>query len=149
MGTVLGKRAGAKVAPTQLTGLRFICGLPVAIVLLFVFHDGGSVIDAQAGDAPALILLALVPGLAALLLYYRGLERTAASAATLAELAFPLTALVVNAIAFDTVLTGTQVVGIVVLAGAVVALSIADRGGERDVGVRQRWRTPEYGVSQA
>jgi DME family drug/metabolite transporter len=140
LGTVLGKHAGAKVAPTQLAGLRFLCGLPVALVLLLVFGDG---VHAQAADVPAIVLLSLVPGLAALLLYYRGLRRTAASAATLAELAFPVTALGAGAIAFGTVLTGTQLAGAALLAGTVVALGLADRRGE--TGIEQRWRPIDLG----
>jgi DME family drug/metabolite transporter len=136
LGTVLGKHAGAKVAPTQLAGLRFLCGLPVAVVLLVALGDG---VHASAADAPAIVTLALVPGLAALLLYYRGLRRTTASAATLAELAFPLTALVVNAIAFGTVLSGTQLIGAALLAATVTTLSLADRHGAPAVGVRPRW----------
>lgn len=133
LGTVLGKRTAAKVAPTQLAGLRFLFGLPVAAVLLLTLGDG---VQARPDDAPALVLLALVPGLIALLLYYRGLRRTTASVATVAELAFPLTALIVNAIAFGTILSATQLVGAAVLATVVVGLGFADRRGARAVGVQ-------------
>ena len=134
LGTVLGKHAGAKVAPTQLAGLRFLCGLPVALLLLVLLGDG---VQATAGDVPAIVLLSLVPGLMALLLYYHGLRRTTASAATVAELAFPVTALIVNAIAFGTVMSGSQLVGVALLAGTVLALGLADRRGGRAVGVWQ------------
>jgi drug/metabolite transporter (DMT)-like permease len=89
-------------------------------------HAGGH-------DVLPIAALALVPGLAALLLYYRGLRRTEASAATLAELAFPLTALVVNALAFGTVLEPTQYAGAALLAGTVVALGVADGRGATGV----------------
>ena len=62
-----------------------------------------------------LLLLALVPGLLGLLLYYRGLERTPASIATFAELAFPATALVVNYLALGATIDATQAVGFCVL----------------------------------
>lgn len=137
LGTVLGKRAGAKVAPAPLAGLRFLFGLPVAAVLLVALGDG---VQARAGDAPALVLLALIPGLIALLLYYRGLRRTTASVATVAELAFPLTALIVNAIAFGTVLSLTQFAGVALLAAVVLALGLADRRGARAVGAQPRPR---------
>jgi drug/metabolite transporter (DMT)-like permease len=130
LGTVLGRHAGVKVAPAQLTGLRFLCGLPVAFVLLLLLGDG---VQAGTGDIPALVGLALVPGLVALLLYYRGLKRTPAATATLAELAFPLSALVVNAIAFGTVPSGTQLLGAALLAGTVVAIGLADRRGRSGV----------------
>ena len=136
LGTVLGKRTAAKVAPAQLAGLRFMFGLPVAAVLLALLGEG---VQARPGDAPAIVALALVPGLIALLLYYRGLQRTPASVATVAELSFPLTALIVNAIAFGTVLSGSQLAGAAVLAAAVVALGLADRGGEEAVGVETRY----------
>ena len=38
----------------------------------------------------------MVPGFAALMLYYSGLTRTPASRATIAELAFPITASLLN-----------------------------------------------------
>jgi drug/metabolite transporter (DMT)-like permease len=130
LGTVLGKHAGIKVPPAQLAGLRFLCGLPIAVLLLAVLGDG---IQARPADAPALVALALVPGLIALLLYYRGLRNTPAATATLAELAFPLTALAVNAVAFDTVLSATQLVGAAILAATVVSLGLADRRGSTGV----------------
>ena len=77
------------------------------------------------------------------MLYYRGLRRTEASAATPAELTFPLTGLVVNAIAFDTLLTATQSAGVVLLAGTVLALVVADRQGSTGV------VSPLAGVSRA
>jgi drug/metabolite transporter, DME family len=137
LGTVLGKRAGAKVPPAQLAGLRFLLGLPVAAVLLLALGDG---VQATAGDAPAILLLALIPGLVALLFYYRGLRRTTASAAAVAELAFPLTALVVNAIAFGTVPAGTQLAGAALLAATVAVLGAAERRGASAVGVQPSWR---------
>jgi drug/metabolite transporter (DMT)-like permease len=138
LGTVLGKHAGAKVPPVQLAGLRFICGLPVAAVLLVALAPADGIVAAGSDDVVPIVLLALIPGLAALLLYYRGLRATAASAATLAELAFPLTALVVNAIVFDTALTASQLAGAALLAATVVALTTADRRGSSATGVVRR-----------
>lgn len=146
LGTVLGKRTAAKVAPSQLAGLRFLLGLPAAGVLLVLLGDG---VQARPVDAPAIIALALVPGLLALLLYYRGLRRTPASVATVAELTFPLTALIVGVVAFDTVLSGTQLAGAAVLAAAVLALGLADRHGDDAVGVGYRYRRPEPEGSRA
>ncbi len=151
LGTVLGKRVGAKVQPTQLAGLRFICGLPVAIVLVLALAPAGPALRAGADDIVPIVALALVPGLAALLLYYRGLRRTSASAAAVAELAFPFTALAVNAVAFGTVLTGTQLAGSALLAGTVVRLALADRRGSEALGVIPRPGSgrPSTGMSKA
>jgi drug/metabolite transporter (DMT)-like permease len=68
------------------------------------------------------ILLALIPGLLALLLYYRGLTGTRASYATLAELAFPATAVVLNWTFLGVGVSPNQVLGFVLLWGAVFVL---------------------------
>jgi drug/metabolite transporter (DMT)-like permease len=110
----------------------------VALVLLLALAPAGPALRAGSDDVLPILALALVPGLVALLLYYRGLRTTPAAAATLAELAFPFTALVVNAVAFDTVLTATQLAGAALLAGTVVALTFANRHGDRAVGIVPR-----------
>jgi DME family drug/metabolite transporter len=75
------------------------------------------------------VLLALVPGLMALLIYYRGLRGTPASAATLGELAFPLTALLVDYLAFHSVLSASQWFGALVLAGTMIAMGLVRANG--------------------
>ena len=60
-------------------------------------------------------LIALGPGLVAMLLYYRGLRSTPAPVATIAELAFPATALVVNYLFLDATISFAQLVGMAVL----------------------------------
>jgi drug/metabolite transporter (DMT)-like permease len=147
LGTVLGKHAGAKVPPAQLAGLRFLCGLPVATVLLVALAPAEGLTQAGGDDVLPIVLLSLVPGLAALLLYYRGLRGTPASAATLAEMAFPVTALAVNAVAFGTVLTATQFAGAALLAGTVLALTLADRHGAAGVESRPVERGPRTPIS--
>jgi DME family drug/metabolite transporter len=124
LGTVLGKHLGAKLRPNELTAVRFAAGLPIATVLLLARGGGGPTIAAGSGDVGWLLALAFVPGLIALLLYYRGLERTTASTATLAELSFPATALVVNAIAFGVSLGPVQVLGLVILVATVTAMPL-------------------------
>lgn len=133
LGTVLGRRLSPRVPFSLLTALRFAVGLPVAAVLLMVLNTG-PVLPTSDQLAP-LVLLSLVPGLAALTLYYRGLRTTPASLATLGELAFPLAAVTINRVAFGTMLTTTQWVGVVTLATSVVALQAFANCGSRAVGV--------------
>lgn len=141
MGTVLGRRLTAKVPFAELAALRFGVGLPATAVLLPVW-DGGAALGALDGtDAAGLLLLALVPGLLGLTLYYRGLRGTPAAAATLAELAFPLSSLVVNYLAFGATLTASQAVGLLLLAGTIAAMSAAHRRGPQAVGVTVPART--------
>ena len=77
---------------------------------------------------PIYFELALVPGLIGLLLYYRGLASTPASLATLAELAFPITGVLVNLylVTPRQSITSWQVAGIAVLWLAIAALDFAN-----------------------
>lgn len=135
MGTVLGRRMSDRLSFTQLTAARFAFGLPAAF-LFATLGPGRAESLAISGDAVVpMLLLALIPGLLALLLYYRGLRRTPASAATLAELAFPLSALVVNYLAFGAVLTMTQAVGVVLLSVTLVVMSLLGRQRAEELGV--------------
>jgi drug/metabolite transporter (DMT)-like permease len=122
--TVFGRYALADVSFTALTGLRFTTALPALAVVLWL--EGGFVAFTgyRAEDAPLYLGLALLPGLFAMLLYYRGLASTPASMATLAELAFPITGVLVNLFLVTPrqTITTYQVVGIVILWAAIAVL---------------------------
>ncbi|MFC3520514.1 DMT family transporter [Streptomonospora nanhaiensis] len=130
-GTVLGRLAGARLSFMHVTALRFAIGLPAALVIALA---SGSSLAMEAGQVPGIVLLALIPGLAALTLYYWGLRRTAASRATLGELAFPLVSALVGVALLDAQLTWGQWAGGAVVLAAVTALAL-DRSGPRPSGV--------------
>lgn len=142
MGTVLGRHLTAKIAPSQLTALRFAIGLPATAVIVGWRGETSTAAGIGLGDFGTLIALALVPGLAALAIYYQGLSRTPASAATLAELAFPLTAILIGWSVFDTVPSASQWVGIAVLAATIVHMSSAARREPAALGVVAPERRP-------
>lgn len=132
-GTVLGRRLAVDVRAPTLTALRFAVGLPASVVLVALFvGPGGYAVPGAA--VPSLIALALIPGLVALWLYYRGLRTTPAAVATLAELGFPLSAIMVNRLAFGVTLTVTQWIGVAVLLATLIVMSA--QPGSRAVGVR-------------
>lgn len=137
MGTVLGRHLTHKIAPNELTAVRFAIGLPTALVILLIRNEASTALDVTFSDFWALVLLSLVPGLAALMIYYRGLSTTPASSATLAELAFPLTAILIGWAVFDTIPTWTQWVGILVLSATIIVMSRAANRGEEGLGVRE------------
>lgn len=128
MGTVLGRRMTHALPFVQLTAARFGIGLPAALIFaMLVPRRPGTIgehLSVTPSDLWALLMLALIPGLVSLLVYYRGLRRTPASAATVAELAFPVAALSVNYIAFGALLTATQMIGVVVLSATLVVMSV-------------------------
>ncbi len=145
MGTVLGRRLTAKVTFTELAALRFGVGLPAAIALLPI---GGGAAAAATLDGEALaslLLLALIPGLLGLTVYYRGLRGTPASSATLAELAFPLSSLLVNYLAFGATLTLTQGLGVALLAGTIAAMGLAHSRRPEATGVQVRHSVADAG----
>jgi len=82
-GTVLGRLVAVELEPVELTTLRFAVGLPAAAVIVVVSGSDFWVPDLSSSGA--VVGLALVPGLLAMVLYYVGLRRTAASRATLAD----------------------------------------------------------------
>jgi drug/metabolite transporter (DMT)-like permease len=120
-GTVLGRLLSSSLSFQALTAWRFAIGLPASLVLALLW---GAPLVPAAGNAPALLGLALGPGLLSLLLYYWGIQRTPASRATLAELAYPVTAALVGVLFLSQTLTSTQVLGAVVVAGTVTTLAL-------------------------
>jgi drug/metabolite transporter (DMT)-like permease len=135
MGTVLGRHMTGVLAPDQVTALRFGIGLP-ASGLLALFIGGTESVPVALGDMGKLVLLALIPGLIALRIYYRGLRTTPASLATLAELAFPISAVTLNYLVFGTTLSDSQWSGVLVLSATLVAMSITGRrAGTEALGV--------------
>lgn len=136
LGTVLGRHLTTKLSFSTLTALRFAIALPAlgAVVALRSSESGLSAVSVS--DLFAIVLLAFIPGLIALLLYYQGLRSTPASAATLAELAFPLSAVGLNYVVFGTTLSTTQWVGTILLAGTITLMSWLSRRGREAIGVR-------------
>lgn len=125
IGTVLGRMVGASIPSREITVLRFAIGLPAAAVVLLVTGAPVTVAPAQLGP---LALLALIPGLLGLALYYYGLQRTAASRATLAEMAFPVTAAVLGVAVLGAHLTWSQWLGLAVVIVSVALLGLRERG---------------------
>jgi drug/metabolite transporter (DMT)-like permease len=123
-GTVLGRYLTRRLRFEYVTTLRFAFGLPASAVALLVL--GGPAV-ASAHDSLWIALLALVTGAIALSLYYYGLRSTPAVAATLAELAFPVTAAFVGYVAFDATLTSTQWLGVAVTTTVVALLPARPR----------------------
>jgi DME family drug/metabolite transporter len=145
LGTVLGRGMATSVPFVELTTMRFAFGLPAAAIIA-LWTGGPAALVVDTGELGPLLLLALVPGLAALLLYYRGLRTTPASAATIAELTFPVTAIALGAVVFGSTLTPTQWLGTGVLVTTITVLALRARAGNRGVGIVQR-HDPLVGVS--
>lgn len=129
-GTVLGRLVSRKLSSKDVTVLRFSVGLPVAAIIV---ASQGQPFAVGWDNAVGLALLAFIPGLLALSLYYVGLRATPAARATLAELAFPVTAAVIGVMFLGATLSGTQWLGLAVVVVSVTALGWHERARPQPV----------------
>jgi drug/metabolite transporter (DMT)-like permease len=120
--TAFGRRTLVVLDPGMVTAVRFTLALPLLAAIALWEGVVSPPAAAHASDWTRLAGLALVPGLVALVLYYRGLVHVPASVATFAELAFPATALVVNYFALDASVSPTQLVGFGILWATIALL---------------------------
>lgn len=134
-GTVFGRFVDGHIGPRNTMVLRFAFGLPAAFVIV---ASTGSSMTLPAEAFPRVFLLALIPGLAALALYYVGLQRTPASRATLAELMFPVTAAVVGVAFLGGSLVWSQWFGSAMIIATVTLLAWNEARGSRVAVVQQR-----------
>jgi len=121
--TVCGRYVVTKVSTPFLTALRFIFALPALAILYWLQPALQRTLPAGPAPASNVVALALIPGLAALLLYYRGLRSTTASLASVCELAFPVTAMALNWLVLNARLSAIQLLGSAVLITAVTILA--------------------------
>jgi drug/metabolite transporter (DMT)-like permease len=78
-------------------------------------------------DSLLILYLALITGLAALTLYYFGLQRTPAVMSSLAELTYPAIAVVAGIYAYNSQLRWSQWIGVAIIIGAVTLLPFQRR----------------------
>jgi drug/metabolite transporter (DMT)-like permease len=124
LGTVLGRYLARDMRFEHVATLRFAFGLAGSAVALLVL---GAPAFASAHDTFWIAVLAVVTGFLALGLYYYGLRRTPAVAATIAELAFPVSATLVLYFKFDQAPTNLQWVGLALTSLVVVLLPVRPR----------------------
>jgi drug/metabolite transporter, DME family len=127
-GTVLGRYALGSISFWSMTALRFTLAFPVLVVVVLAQNGLGGFSHYRLSDfVPNLLAIALVPGLLALLLYYRALSKTPATLATIAEMAYPVAATLIASApppwGFNQPLYPLQIVGTVLLMGVIVLLN--------------------------
>src|SRR5882672_2237124 len=127
-GTVLGRFALGSISFWSMTALRFTLALPVLAVVVLVQDGLGGFGHYRVSDfVPNLLAIAIVPGLLALLLYYRALSKTPASLATIAEMAYPVAATLIfwapPPWGFSQKVYAIQVLGTALLLGVIVFLN--------------------------
>lgn len=121
--TVLSKRALKNVSFEIGTYLRFL--VSSVILVLIVAGSGSYSAVTQISQKQVIVFLIIVfsTGGPAIFLYYFGLKRIRASVATIAELAFPLTAVLLEYFLRDNLLGPVQWLGVAILFLAILKVS--------------------------
>lgn len=117
--TVFGRLLSEKVPFELITALRVLFAVPP----LFVGSIYEGLVLPRAPQFLPLAYLAVVPGFAGLMLYYRGLRSTPASQATIGELAFPATAALLNWSVLGVKAAPISILGFAVVWCAILLLS--------------------------
>jgi drug/metabolite transporter (DMT)-like permease len=113
--TVLSKRALENVPFEMGTYLRFLFSAIIMLVIIVSLGDIKSISDITTKQAFIFFIIAFTTGGAAIFLYYYGLKRIPASVASICELAFPLTAIILEYALRGNILDAVQWIGVVVL----------------------------------
>jgi drug/metabolite transporter (DMT)-like permease len=121
--TVFGRYVLRKISFQAMTAVRFLTALLFLFFVQLYYGALGEVASATGKDWLFVLIIAVIVGFISLFIYYKGLTNTKASIATLAELAFPFSAVLVNWIFLDATLVVGQIAGGVVLLIAIVGLS--------------------------
>jgi drug/metabolite transporter (DMT)-like permease len=112
--TVLSKRALWNVSFELGTYLRFTLSAIIMLPIVLFFGTISNISEISSNQMLIFLIIAFTTGGTAIFLYYYGLKRISASVAAICELAFPLTAIIL-----EYVLRG-NILGVVQWAGAIV-----------------------------
>lgn len=120
--TVLGKYALRHVDFRTVTALRFVVAFAALAAWTIARGDYAEAAAMTPRDIGYVALIGVVSGGLSLWIYYKGLTTTNASAASIAELGFPLAAVLINAVFLDALLRPVQIAGMAALLLAVLML---------------------------
>src|SRR3989338_4989548 len=121
--TVFGRLVLSKVSFQAMTAVRFLGALIFLFLLSLYYGSLNEVASASGKDWLYVLIIAVLAGFVSLFIYYRGLQSTKASIATIGELAFPFAAVIVNWIFLDATLEIGQILGGLILLVSVYSLA--------------------------
>lgn len=121
--TVLSKRALRNVSFEMGTYLRFLFSAFIMLVLVVSLGDISSITNVTTKQIQIFLIIAFTTGGAAIFLYYYGLKRIPASVAAICELAFPLTAVLLEYILRGNLLDPVQWIGAIILLLSILKVS--------------------------
>ncbi|HEY6437621.1 MAG TPA: EamA family transporter [Ignavibacteriaceae bacterium] len=121
--TVLSKRALQNVSFEMGTYLRFLFSAIIMLIIVFSVGDMKSIADITSNQIIIFLIIAFSTGGVAIFLYYYGLKKITASVATICELAFPLTAVVLEYFIHGNILMPVQWGGVIILLFSIVRVT--------------------------
>jgi len=121
--TVFGKVVLNKTNFKVMTALRFSVAFLFLVGLNFFQNSFPVWSSVTPTDYLFIFIIGMTSGVVSLFIYYKGLENTKASVATIAELGFPLAAVVINWFFLDAALLPMQIFGMAILLFGVYGLT--------------------------
>ena len=122
--TVLSKRALRNVSFEMGTYLRFLFSAVIMLMIVGFTGDMNSVSEITTKQVVVFLIIAFTTGGLAIFLYYYGLKRITASVAAICELAFPLTAVLLEYLLRGNILDMIQWIGAGVLLLSILKVSL-------------------------
>ncbi len=125
--TVFGKAVVNNHSFLTTTFYRFLFTTVIMVVILIIFPSNTVASFSQYISSPNIYLLTIIIAIYSLIgimIYYKGMITTKASYATICELAYPLTSVIVEAVVYKHYLTHLQILAAIVLIGSIVYLNL-------------------------
>lgn len=113
--TVFSKRALRNVGFELGTYLRFAISSIIMLIIVLPLGQLPQIAEVTTDQFLIFLLIAFTTGGAAIFLYYYGLKIVTASVATICEMAFPLTAVILEYLLRDNILDPVQWIGVAIL----------------------------------
>lgn len=121
--TVFSKRALKNVSFELGTYLRFSITSIFMLIVVLISSSYNSIVDISSSQLIVFFLIAFSTGGPAILVYYYGLKNLNASVATICELMFPLTAVILEYFVHDKILSLAQWFGAILLIVSILKVS--------------------------
>ena len=121
--TVLGKHALNSLPFEAVTSLRLTVTAFFTLIVLFATAEFSMVLELKSVQWQKILMIVFSSGSIALAIYYYGLQSLPASHTTIYELAWPLSALLLDWAVRDQLLNATQLLGALILLVSMIILS--------------------------
>lgn len=131
--TVFGKKIVNKFSFVTTTFYRFLFTTIISGILLVIFSKSSiesAGIYFSNSNIYTLTIIIAVYSLSAILLYYKGMITTKATYATICELAYPLSSVIVEAIVFKRILSSVQLLFAAILVISIFYLNLGKNDSE-------------------